>query len=162
MSQAFVKEGDASDDLPERPQSDQPNYVTAAGLAELRRRTEELAGRRAELTAHRQPETEAALKLVERDLRYFEARLDTAILVERSGAPPAEARFGAIVEVQDAAGRRRYAIVGEDEADPAQGKLGWSSPLALALVGAKAGDAVSWRVAQGENRLTVVSVAYPA
>ena len=161
MSQAFVKEGDSSDDLPERPVSERPNYVTPAGLGALRARRDALSGRRSELAARRGPATEAELKLVERDLRYFEARLERAVLVDRAGSKPAEALFGATVEVSDALGPRRYSIVGEDEADPAQGKLCWSSPLALALLGAKAGQEVSWTGPEGEFRLKVVSVAYP-
>jgi hypothetical protein len=36
MSRAFTKEGDAGDDLPERPVSQGPNYVTPHGLELLR------------------------------------------------------------------------------------------------------------------------------
>jgi transcription elongation GreA/GreB family factor len=158
MSQAFVKEGDASEELPERPVSEKPNYVTADGLAELRRRRDELLARRSALSRRRAPETEAELKLAERDLRYFEARLESAILVERHKDRPLEAIFGTTVEVADSEGRRRYTIVGEDEADPAQGKISWCSPLALALMGAKPGDEVSWPGPDGEKKLGVVAI----
>lgn len=154
MSQAFVKEGDSSDDLPERPISDRPNYVTAAGHAALRRRREELAQRRAELVKRRGPDTEAELKLVERDLRYFSARLASAVPVKPAAG--AEVRFGAVIEVLDGGRTRRYSIVGEDEADPAAGKLSWASPLAMALMGAKAGDEISW----GSGSLKITSVSY--
>lgn len=156
MSQAFTKEGDASDDLPERPVSERPNYVTPAGLAALRLKARELAQRRAALLARRGPETEAELRLVERDLRYFEARSDSALLVDRAGEKPREVLFGAMVEVEGPEGPRRFAIVGEDEADPAQDKLAWSSPLALALIGALPGAEVSW----GTGKLKVVSAVY--
>ena len=45
MSRAFVKENDlehAGTDLPERPQSEHPNYVTPAGLAGLRAQLDQL------------------------------------------------------------------------------------------------------------------------
>jgi len=160
VSQAFVKEGDASDDLPERPLGDRPNYVTPAGLEQLRRRQDELIDARARLVARRSEETEGALKLVERDLRYFEARLRAAVLVDRSKEKPADVRFGALVEVAGAQGVRRYAIVGEDEADPASDKLSWSSPLALALMGAKPGEEVPWEGPEGPSPLRVLSVRY--
>ena len=161
MSQAFVKEGDASDDLPERPLSGRPNYVTRAGHDELKRKRDELGERRSKLVARRGQGTDDELKLVERDLRYFEARLGSAILVQRPGAPPQDILFGAQVEVRDASGVHRYVIVGEDEADPAQGKLSWASPLALALMGGKPGDEVSWESPEGPARLSIVSVSYP-
>ena len=158
MSQAFVKEGDASDDLPERPISERPNYVTAEGLAALRSRHEELSKRLAELKTKKGWESDPGVKVIERDLRYLEARNSSAILVKRSGDKPNEVRFGTTVELKDAEGTKTYSIVGEDESDPAQGKLSWSSPLALALMGAKAGQEITWPGPDGENRLTVLSI----
>jgi len=39
--------------------------------------------------------------------------------------------FGAVVTTVDEEGaERRFAVVGEDEADPAVGKISWVSPLA--------------------------------
>ena len=142
MSQAFVKEGDAGDDLPERPLSEEPNYVTPQGLQELREKVSSLLGKKT-------PEAE-------RDLRYFQARLDSAIVVEHRQSVPDDVRFGAEVEVQDGGTLQRFAIVGEDEAAPEAGKLAWCSPLARALLGAKPGDARDF----GERRLQVLSVRY--
>jgi transcription elongation factor GreB len=103
---------------------------------------------------------EAERRLVERDLRYFEARLDTAIVVDRSAGAPDDVRFGAEVDVREEGGLKRYEIVGEDEAEPERGRLSWSSPLARALLGAKPGQDVSWQTPSGESRVTVVSVRY--
>ena len=53
MSRAFVKEDDSElpgDDLPERPQSPHPNYVTSHGLKALQRRVEKLQEERRALT----------------------------------------------------------------------------------------------------------------
>ena len=38
---------------------------------------------------------------------------------------------------------RSYTLVGEDEADPAQGLISWISPIAQALIGASVGDEVT-------------------
>jgi transcription elongation GreA/GreB family factor len=51
--------------------------------------------------------------------------------------------------------RQRFRIVGEDEADPAAGRISYVSPLARALVGAAIGDVVS--VAGGEVEVIDVS-----
>lgn len=154
MSQAFVKEGDQSDDLPERPLPDRPNYVTPAGLAELRRRIDELSLRRAALAP-------ADRARVERDLRYYEARLLSAVMVDLSKDSPDEVRFGALVKLVSGDKTETVEIVGEDEADAAAGKLSWSAPMALALMGARTGDDVIIESGEGERRVTVLSIAYP-
>lgn len=139
MSRAFVKEdaGD-SDELPERPQSSAPNYVTSAGLAALRRRVQELKNALASET------DEKRRRVLLRDRTYYEARLGRAILVETAGRPGDEVRFGANVELVEASGaRRRFVLVGQDEAEEDGGeKVSWDSPTALALIGKKPGDAV--------------------
>jgi len=54
-------------------------------------------------------------------------------------------RFGCTVELQSAAGERiRFKIVGEDESDPAQGRISYVSPLAAAMIGAAVGDEVEF------------------
>jgi len=61
--------------------------------------------------------------------------------------------------VETPEGRRMtFAVVGEDEADAAQGKISWFSPLALALAEARVGDAVVWKRPAGEVELTVVAI----
>jgi transcription elongation GreA/GreB family factor len=42
----------------------------------------------------------------------------------------------------DDGAERSYALVGEDEADPAHGSISWISPIAQALIGSSAGDDV--------------------
>lgn len=139
MSRAFIKEdaGD-SDDLPERPQSSAPNYVTPNGLARLRQKVQELRSALASETG------EKRRKELLRDRTYYEGRLGRAILVETAGRKGDEVRFGATVEVVEASGaRRRFVLVGQDEAEEDGGeKVAWDSATALALLGKKAGDSV--------------------
>lgn len=138
MSRAFVKEGDGEDPgpLPERRISPHPNLVTGRGLRLIH---ECLARLEAERAAARAADDRAALARVSRDLRYWSARRGSAQL-----APPAEpgrAAFGSRVTFRDPQGRRRsYRLVGEDEADPAAGRVSWFSPLARALAGREVGD----------------------
>ena len=146
MSRAFVKE-DVPDTspLPDLPIPPGPNWVTPSGLAQLRERAE---ARRTELAALRAREDrtdrlpEAA---VERDLRYLDSRLATAMVVEPPEAPE-EVAFGTTVTVEDDGGKTRtYRIVGEDEADPARGWITPASPLARALMGLRVGEEAEWR-----------------
>src|SRR5258708_37891440 len=98
MSRAFVKEDDSElpgDDLPERPQSPHPNYVTSHGLKALQRRVDKLQEERRALTDGGEPEMldKEHLKLVERDLRYWQERLDKAIQIDPPPPPPDKVRF---------------------------------------------------------------------
>ena len=165
MSRAFVK-GDDSDlsgeELPERPVSPYPNYVTAQGLAQLRIKYEGLLSRHAQLKAAGEDFDKPKLTEIERDLRYFSQRLESAILVDVDNEPRDEVHFGATVKAETDEGEvQEFAIVGEDEADVATGKVSWLSPLAKALIGAKIGDTVKWRRPVGETELEILDIQYP-
>ncbi len=164
MSRAFVK-GDDSDlpdqSLPERPVSRAPNYVTKAGMEQLRCRYEGLQERHAALKFNGQDFDKPKLQEIERDLRYLSARLDSAVRVDVSMEPRDEVHFGATVKTEDGAGRISVCtIVGEDEADVAHGKVSWLSPLAKALIGARVGDTVKWRRPAGETELQITEIRY--
>jgi transcription elongation GreA/GreB family factor len=139
MSRAFVKEDDTggAEVLPDRPVSPHPNIVTPEGLAAIERQLAELGERHA---AALQAEDRAALAAIARDLRYWSARRATAQVVKAPDAP-AEVAFGTTVTiVRDDERRQTWRIVGEDEAEPAQGTLSYVSPVARALTGKRVGD----------------------
>jgi transcription elongation factor GreB len=146
MSRAFIKEdGPDNTPLPDLPIPPQPNHVTPEGLARLRARLLASQDLLTNLRARpdrldRLPEAAA-----ERDIRYLEARLRTAILVDPATHPPGEAGFGSTVTVRAEDGtEHRYRITGEDEADAAEGRVTPYSPLGRALMGARIGDTVTW------------------
>src|SRR5437899_6610246 len=73
-----------------------------------------------------------------------------------------EVRFGATVELADENDHRRtVTIVGDDEADASAGLIGWSAPIARALIGAKIGDARIVRLPAGEKSYEVMAISYP-
>lgn len=159
MSRAFVKEDAAQpdEDPPERPVSPHPNYCTPDGL----RRLEETANAIvAELETLAGAQTDSSKKkrkrLLERDLRYFKTRLETAIPVDPAATPKDEIRFGATVTLRDENGERIYKIVGEDEAELGGELIPWPAPFAQALFGLKAGQTLDW----DGRRLTVVKIEY--
>jgi len=140
MSRAFVKDQDAYlEDLPERPVSEYPNDVTEAGLAQIEHALQSAseAYAKAQASADR-----AALAAAGRDLRYWTARRATARVVP-APTDRSEVRFGALVTIVRDDGREQtFRIVGEDEADPAQGSISHVSPLARAMYGKSVGDVV--------------------
>ena len=71
--------------------------------------------------------------------------------------------FGATVELADADdARRTVTIVGDDEADATNGRIGWNAPIARALRGAKVGDERVVDLPAGEKSYEVIAIAYPA
>jgi len=166
MSRAFVSENlteAAAEVLPDLPQSPHPNYVTRTGLRLLEQRLAAAQEEQRKLAAAPEDPTKALrLPHLARDIRYLEARIERAILVDPAQQPKDEVAFGAEVEVRDARGERhRFAIVGEDEADAEHGKVSWVSPLARALIGAGIGDTVLWRRPAGEVELEIEAIKYP-
>jgi transcription elongation GreA/GreB family factor len=143
MSRAFTKEDDDTEAIAmigERPVSPHRNLVTPEGLrkidAEIARLREEFS--QAEKTAER-----VAVATHLRDLRYWTARRETAEVSVPD--PDSEVvRFGMTATIEDEEGHRRtWKIVGEDEADAAQGTVSHVSPMALALFGKGVGDTVT-------------------
>ena len=149
MSRAFVREQDTDrpEDLPERPISEHPNDVTETGLAQIDRALA-AAG---EAYAHAQATADrAALATAGRDLRYWTVRRATARVVP-APSDLSEVRFGTSVTIQRDDGREQtFRIVGEDEADPAQGSISHVSPLARAMFGKRVGDVVAAGAGEAE------------
>jgi transcription elongation GreA/GreB family factor len=134
VSVAFRRESDEEHKEPrfELPIPPGPNLVTAAGLKLAESRVAELEARVAAET------DELALADAQRSLRYWRTRLATA---EVAPPPPSdEAAFGSRVTFRMNGAARTVDIVGDDEADPAAGKIAFSAPLARALIGAGPGD----------------------
>ena len=165
MSRAFVKEDNEAltgEELPERPVSSEPNYVTQAGFEGLRAKVEELHAEHALLKRAAEDFDRPRLTQIDRDLRYFQAKLESAIPVDLAAQPRDEVRFGASVKTEDENGATHtFTIVGQDEADVVHGKVSWQSPLAKALMGAIVGDTVTWRRPAGETTLEVLDIRYP-
>jgi transcription elongation factor GreB len=163
MCRAFVTEVQANQDRDEPPEPVQgrvPNYITRRGYAALARRVAALRAARCEAdaianAARRKRETDR----IDRELRYFASRLESAIPVDQSHFCEHEVHFGSEVTVADGNGEiATYVIVGEDEADLAQGLISWTSPLASALTNARQGNVVTWKRSSGEKILEIVRV----
>lgn len=163
MSRAFVKEGDgALDPLPDLPISPHPNHVTPMGLAALQSRLRDTQLHLAALKACPDRLDKLPEAAAERDIRYLEARLRSAIPVDPATLPLTEVAFGLIVTVVDEEGtEHRFQITGEDEADATQSRITPQSPLARALMGAAVGDVVKWRKPSGSIDLEILRIDHP-
>lgn len=165
MSKAFTKEDDGAGtaDLADLPQSDNPNYITPAGLATLRTRLEEAEGKEAALRARSDDaEMDLHLAALEREVRWLHDRIGRAIVIDPHNQPPGVVAFGAEVDVVDEEGESHtFRIVGEDEADPAQGLITPFSPLGRALIGGEVGSEAVWDRPKGATSLEIAAIRYP-
>jgi transcription elongation GreA/GreB family factor len=148
MSRAFVRESDADAGLlPERPVSTHPNLVTPRGLTLIEARLRELEGER---QAARAGDDAALRARVERDLRYWSARRGSARVIAPATATE-RVRFGMRVTLRLSSGATQaFRLVGEDEAEAAQGLLSWVAPFAQALLGREVGEVVPFQGGEAE------------
>lgn len=154
MSVAFRRESDDEHLEPkfEIPIPSGPNLVTACGLALIGERIGELEAR---LEAGGE---EAAIAAIKRDLRYWQTRQITAQLVPEPDGETVE--FGTTVTFALNGKENTLAIVGDDEADPAKGKIAFSAPLGRALMGSETGEFVDFGGKQ--DAIEVLAITVPA
>jgi transcription elongation factor GreB len=164
MSRAFVKENDlehAGIDVPERPISSEKNYVTPNGLMELEEKISILEAERTKSSLTSDTINKQKKLQLDRDLRYFINRLESAILVSPQEQDKNKVLFSASVDVENELGEiLNFQIVGEDEANVKINKIAYNSPLAKALIGNTLDDEVVWMKPLGSEILTIVNIQY--
>lgn len=153
------------------------NYITPGGFRKLQTEYEELRFKTrrevvvklAEAAAEGDRSENAEyiyrkrqLREIDRRIRFLLKRMSLAEVIDPGQHSGDRVRFGVRVTVEDEGGKRAsYQIVGEDESEPREGKISWSSPIGRALVGKEVGDVVTLRVAAGERELSVEAIEIP-
>lgn len=157
----------------------EPRFITAEGLAKIRAEYDELFGQErpkiveiVSWAASLGDRSENAdylygkkrLREIDRRLAHLARVMKAAKVVDPAAQGSRDqVRFGATVELADDDDERRtITIVGDDEADASNGRIGWSAPLARALIGARVGDERVVRLPSGEKGYEVVSIRYPS
>ena len=92
--------------------------------------------------------------MLEARIASLEDKLRSASVIDASELSADVVRVGSLVTVEDQGARRtlEYTIVGSTEANPSQNRLSNESPVGKALLGHKAGDAVSVQLPSGKVR----------
>jgi transcription elongation factor GreA len=99
---------------------------------------------------------------IEGRIQEINGKLARAQIIDPSSIDSEKVVFGAtvVVEDQESGKRTTYQIVGVDEADIKNGKVGITSPIARALIGKSEGDEVVVHAPKGEIRYDIVKVEY--
>lgn len=154
-------------------------YITPEGLARIRSEYEELFGierpkivETVSWAASLGDRSENAdyiygkrrLREIDRRLGYLARIMKEAKVVDPSKQEARDqVRFGATVELADEDDNRRtVTLVGNDEAEASEGRIGWSAPLARALVGAKVGDERIVHLPSADKSYEVIAITYPS
>jgi transcription elongation factor GreA len=100
--------------------------------------------------------------LLDVQIREIEDKLARAQVIEVSKLSGEKVVFGATVSLADSdtGDKVVYQIVGDHEAEPKNGKISISSPVARALIGKSGGDEVQVRTPTGVRTLEILSVEY--
>ncbi len=166
MSRAFVRD-DADQErvlVPQRaPLPDGvPNLVTPTGLEALRREREERVHERETLTADAGATDRARRLTVLREvLEQLDERLASARIVAPAESGQDVATLGATVTVRfDDDETSAFRIVGVDEADPLEGLVAFTAPIAAAVLDRRVGDRVRARVAGHDRNGTLDAVRF--
>jgi transcription elongation factor GreB len=103
------------------------------------------------------------LREIDRRLAHLARIMQSAKVVDPADQISRDqVRFRATVELADEDDNRRIVtIVGDDETDMSSGWIGWSAPIARALIGAKVGDERIVNLPSGEKSYEVVAISYP-
>ena len=154
------------------------NYITPAGLQRLRAELRFLLSRErpavTEVVAWAAGNGDRSengdylygrkrMREIDRELAHLIKRMKAARVVDPALAPDkTRAWFGATVTIADEDDTEHtLTLVGDDEQDASQDRIGWSAPIARALRGAAVGDLRTVRLPAGEKEWEVVAVEYP-
>jgi transcription elongation factor GreB len=157
--------------------SDKPRFITPHGFARIRAEYDDLFGierpKMVEVVswaASLGDRSENAdylygkkrLREIDRRLAHLSRIMKAAKVVDPARQEDrSQVRFGATVDLADEDDNRRtLTIIGDDETDASAGRIGWSAPLARALIGARVGDERIVRLPAGEKSYEVIAIRY--
>ncbi|MBV8938754.1 MAG: transcription elongation factor GreB [Alphaproteobacteria bacterium] len=180
MSKAFTKETDGGEEEIDAPETLPPhfkNYMTPRGFAAMQEELQRLMRKErpkvvetVSWAAGNGDRSENAdyiygkkrLREIDRRVRYLKRRLESAEVVDPARQQKLEqVFFGATVTyAREDDSEQTVTLVGIDEANVAEGRISWISPVAKALMKARVGDSVALRTPAGTETLEVLSIRY--
>jgi transcription elongation factor GreB len=166
MSRGFVKEGDQEEPVIIPPRAILPdgaiNYVTPSGYQELQNELENLEIEITQLSNENETDLRRSQTLIHGKIKLLKERLASARVLDPEDQAQDEVRFGATVKFKNLTANsiQEITIVGVDEADVAQGKIAFTTPIAKALAGFKEGELVDFKLGSETRKLKIVEINY--
>ena len=164
MSRGFVKEGDQEEVPMLTPRAFLPagveNFVTSAGLEELKAEREEILRERKQYEGVDNNDARVNNNYLTGKLRLLEERLHSARVLDYDPQRQTDVAFGATIRFKNLKNNQiaQYQIVGVDEANIMKGKISFISPLSKVLMNKRVGDIVTLNPPQGEMRMEILEI----
>ena len=123
------------------------DIATARGFGDLSENAEYDAAR------NDQAKNEARIK-------ELEELIENAVILDESNIDSSVISLGSTVKLLNKSVKAEftYALVGSNEANPAEGKISDQSPIGAALIGKKAGDEITVEVPNGTLAMKILEV----
>ena len=124
------------------------DIATARGFGDLSENAEYDAAR------NDQAKNEARIK-------ELEELIENAVILDESNIDSSVISLGSTVKVLNKTinAEFTYALVGSNEANPAEGKISDQSPIGAALIGKKAGDEITVEIPNGSISMKILEVS---
>jgi transcription elongation factor GreA len=150
-------------------------YISREGYEKLRDELDALRKQKTELSAEigeaasqgdlsenaaytyaKERQAQTLMRIGELEQRLRNAQLTDDLKVDKN-----EARIGATVTLRCKDGAESvYKLCGATESDPAQGKISVNSPMAVGILGKKAGETFKISLPKGEKEFTLSKIEY--
>ena len=124
------------------------DIATARGFGDLSENAEYDAAR------NDQAKNEARIK-------ELEELIENAVILDESSIDSSVVSLGSTVKLLNKTVNAEftYALVGSNEANPAEGKISDQSPIGAALIGKKAGDEIAVEIPNGTIAMKIIEVS---
>lgn len=100
--------------------------------------------------------------MAEARINYIESRMGFYTIVDLDKIGGDKAIFGATVEVEDvdSGEKKKFTLLGPDEADPAKGSISFLSPVGQALLGHEVGDEITVAIPRGRVTYEILNIEF--
>lgn len=166
MSRGFVKEDDQEEVPLVPPRADLPagteNFVTQNGLDSLLEEKENLLREQENLDASQEKEYRISFNHINAKMQLLNERINSAKIIDPTKLPQDEIHIGAKVTFRniDNNATQTFQLVGVDEANIAQKKISFITPLAKALLHKKVGEQAILNLGEKKNTFEIVKIEY--
>ena len=98
--------------------------------------------------------------IIQAQINDLQTRLSNLEIVDSNQFSTDRVSFGTTVLLEDLDSAQRviYQLVGEDEADPAEGRISIISPMAIAMLGKEAGDEIKVHTPNGLRKFEILEI----